>query len=204
MTSQELILQLAEKIKEEINCSLPAKVTQVNEDGTVNVVAIRNDEIDDCVVTVPVIRQETQRAYIQLAINTGDRGVLTFMDRSIEDYRFGDDSYNGDNRSHSISDGIFRIGFLPDNEKFIFPEGEIVIGLKNKKFTLAVDAEGNLSISAETIIINSKSSTINGDVKVNGTVTVSEDVIGGGISLKNHTHKYNPGPGAPTPSQPPE
>lgn len=204
MTSQELILQLAEKIKEEINCSLPAKVTQVNEDGTVNVVAIRNDEIDDCVVTVPVIRQETQRAYIQLAIKTGDRGVLTFMDRSIEDYRFGDDSYNGDNRSHSISDGIFRIGFLPDNEKFIFPEGEIVIGLKNKKFTLAVDAEGNLSISAETIIINSKSNTINGDVKVNGTVTVSEDVIGGGISLKNHTHKYNPGPGAPTPSQPPE
>lgn len=204
MTSQELILQLAEKIKEEINCSLPAKVTQVNEDGTVNVVAIRNDEIDDCVVTVPVIRQETQRAYIQLAIKTGDRGVLTFMDRSIEDYRFGDDSYNGDNRSHSISDGIFSIGFLPENEKFIFPEGEIVIGLKNKKFTLAVDAEGNLSISAETIIINSKSSTINGDVKVNGTVTVSEDVIGGGISLKNHTHKYNPGPGAPTPSQPPE
>lgn len=204
MTSQELILQLAEKIKEEINCSLPAKVTQVNEDGTVNAVAIRNDEIDDCVVTVPVIRQETQRAYIQLAIKAGDRGVLTFMDRSIEDYRFGDDSYNGDNRSHSISDGIFRIGFLPENEKFIFPEGEIVIGLKNKKFTLAIDAEGNLSISAETIIINSKNSTINGDVKVNGTVTVSEDVIGGGISLKNHTHKYNPGPGAPTPSQPPE
>lgn len=44
----------------------------------------------------------------------------------------------------------------------------------------------------------------NGDVSVNGTVTVSEDVIGGGISLKNHTHDYNPGPGSPTPTQPPK
>lgn len=203
-TVQEQILLLSEKIKNEINCTLPARVTQVNEDGTVNVVAIRNDEIKDCVITVPVLRPETQRAYIQLKIAPGDRGVLKFCDKSIEDYRAGNENYNGDDRTHSISDGIFQLGFLPSNEKFIYPDGEIVIGLKNKTFTLSVDANGNLTINAAAVNITANSTTINGDVQVNGKLTATTDVIGGGISLKGHTHNYNPGPGSPTPTQPPQ
>ena len=93
---------------------------------------------------------------------------------------------------------------MPSNEKFIFPDGEIVIGLKNRQFILSVNETGDFTIKAKSIIINSASTSINGDVSVNGTVTVSEDVIGGGISLKNHTHDYNPGPGSPTPTQPPK
>ena len=196
-TVPEQIKLLSEKIKNEINCTLPARVTQVNEDGTVNVVAIRNDEIKDCVITVPVLRPETQRAYIQLKIAPGDRGVLKFCDKSIEEYRKGNEAYNGDDRTHSISDGIFQLGFLPSNEKFVYPDGEIVIGLKNKTFTLSVDANGNLTINAAAV-------TINADVTVNGTLTATTDVIGGGISLKGHTHNYNPGPGGPTPTQPPQ
>lgn len=203
-TVPEQIMLLSEKIKNEISCTLPARVTQVNEDGTVNVVAIRNDEIKDCVITVPVLRPETQRAYIQLNIAPGDRGVLKFCDKSIEEYRKGNENYNGDDRTHSISDGIFQLGFLPSNEKFVFPDGEIVIGLKNSQFILSVNETGDFTIKAKSIIINSTSTSINGDVSVNGTVTVSEDVIGGGISLKNHTHDYNPGSGSPTPTQPPK
>lgn len=204
MTVQENLLLLSEKIKNEINCQLPAKVMQVNEDGTVNVLAIRNDEIEDCVITVPVIYPETARAYIMLKIKKGDRGVIKFCDKSIEEYRFGNENYNGDERCHSISDGIFQLGFLPSNEKFVFPDGEIVIGLKNSQFILSVNETGDFTIKAKSVIINSASTSINGDVSVNGTVTVSEDVIGGGISLKNHTHDYNPGPGGPTPTQPPK
>lgn len=164
MTVQENLLLLSEKIKNEINCQLPAKVMQVNEDGTVNVLAIRNDEIEDCVITVPVIRPETARAYIQLAIKKGDRGVIKFCDKSIEDYRAGDENYNGDNRTHSISDGIFQLGFLPDSEKFIYPDGEIVIGLKNQTFTLSVDAVGNLKITAPTIVLDTSSAYVKGSL----------------------------------------
>lgn len=203
-TVPEQIMLLSEKIKNEISCTLPARVTQVNEDGTVNVVAIRNDEIKDCVITVPVLRPETQRAYIQLNIAPGDRGVLKFCDKSIEEYRKGNENYNGDDRTHSISDGIFQLGFLPSNEKFIFPDGEIVVGLKNKTFTLSVDANGNLTINAAAVNITANSTTINGDVQVNGKLTATVDVVGGGISLKGHTHNYNPGPGSPTPTQPPQ
>ena len=166
-TVPEQIMLLSEKIKNEINCTLPARVTQVNEDGTVNVVAIRNDEIKDCVITVPVLRPETQRAYIQLNIAPGDRGVLKFCDKSIEEYRKGNENYNGDDRTHSISDGIFQLGFLPSNEKFVFPDGEIVIGLKNSQFILSVNETGDFTIKAKSIIINSASTSINGDVSVN-------------------------------------
>lgn len=169
ITIQELLSEFAEKIKNEINCTLPARVTQVNEDGSVNAVAIRNDEIEDCVITVPVLRPETSRAYIQLAIKAGDRGVLKFCDKSIEDYRAGNENYNGDKRTHSLSDGIFQIGFLPDNEKFVYPDGEIVIGLKNKKFTLAVDENGNLSMTAANISIKAKEIAIDSPKTIIGT-----------------------------------
>lgn len=183
------IRQFVKSIKENINSQLPARVVQVNDDGTVNIVAIRNDEVEDCVITVPVIRPETQRAYICLAIKAGDRGVVKFCDKSIEDYRLtGSESFNGDNRVHSISDGIFQLGFLPDNEKFIFPEGEIVIGLKNQTFKMAVDENGNLTMTTKNINITAEQTTINGNLTVNGTVTATADVLGSGISLKSHVH----------------
>lgn len=188
MNVVESFREFANEIRDSINSCLPAKVVAVNEDGSVNVVLIRNDKIGNCVITVPVLRPETQRAYIQLAIKTGDRGVVKFCDRSIEDYRLtGSDDYNGDDRMHSISDGVFQLGFLPDTEKFIYPEGEIVIGLKDQTFTLSVDEQGNLTMTAPSVTINSPI-TIEGDVNVNGTITASTDVIGGGISLKGHVH----------------
>lgn len=182
MSMQDELNTFARGILDSDNSCLPARVVKVNDDGSVNVVAIRNDEIPDCVITVPVLRPETQRAYIQLKIKEGDRGVVKFCDKSIESYRLtGSEEYNGDDRQHSISDGVFQLGFLPDNEKFVFPDGEIVIGLKNNKFTLSADESGNLTIKASKV-------TINSNVTINGTLTATKDVIGGGISLKNHVH----------------
>jgi len=182
MSMQDELNTFARGILDSDNSCLPARVVKVNDDGSVNVVAIRNDEIPDCVITVPVLRPETQRAYIMLKIKEGDRGVVKFCDKSIESYRLtGSEEYNGDDRQHSISDGVFQLGFLPDNEKFVFPDGEIVIGLKNNTFTLSVNENGSLTIGASAV-------TINSDVTINGTLTATTDVIGGGISLKNHVH----------------
>lgn len=170
MTASQSLMQFAKGIQESVNTCLPARVVQVNEDGTVNVVAIRNDEIEDCVITVPVIRPETQRAYIQLKINVGDRGIVKFCDKSIEDYRLtGTEYYNGDDRVHSISDGVFQLGFLPNNEKFLYPEGEIVIGLKNQTFVLSVDDKGNLTMSTQNITLKATEITIDSPKTTIGT-----------------------------------
>lgn len=170
MTASQSLMQFAKNIQESVNTCLPARVVQVNEDGTVNVVAIRNDEIEDCVITIPVIRPETQRAYIQLKINVGDRGIVKFCDKSIEDYRLtGTEYYNGDDRVHSISDGVFQLGFLPNNEKFLYPEGEIVIGLKNQTFVLSVDDKGNLTMSTQNITLKATEITIDSPKTTIGT-----------------------------------
>lgn len=185
MTLQNELMTLAKGILDSVNSCLPAKVMQVNSDGTVNVLVIRNDKIDNCVITVPVLRPETQRAYIQLKIKAGDKGVVKFCDKSIESYRLtGNESYDGDDRQHSFSDGVFQLGFLPDNEKFVFPDGEIVIGLKGEqKFKLIVDENGNLTITAVKV-------TINSDLEVNGKITATGEVTAGTNQVKLTQHKH--------------
>lgn len=216
-TSQE-IMKLAEGIAENVNTGLPARVVQVNDDGSVNVVAIRNDDIEDCVITVPIMRPETQRAYIYFNIKKGDRGVLRFTDKSIENYRqTGSEAYNGDDRRHSLSDGIFEIGFYPNSEKFIFPEGEFSIGLKNGKFVMTVLEDGTVTANSPHFTFNGDS-TFNGNIEHNGNlvqngnteqtgslhatgeISSDTDVLAAGKSGKQHVHKGNLG----SPTSPPE
>lgn len=55
--------------------------------------------------------------------------------------------------------------------------------------TATLTASGGVTVNAsDGVTVNATTSTFNGDVQVNGTLTASEDCIGGGISLKNHTH----------------
>lgn len=57
--------------------------------------------------------------------------------------------------------------------------------------TATLTASGGVTVNAsDGVTVNAASGgvTVNGDVQVNGTLTASEDCIGGGISLKNHTH----------------
>ncbi len=60
--------------------------------------------------------------------------------------------------------------------------------------TVAITADGGVSINGP-VTINGET-TITGNVSVTGTAKVSDDVIGGGISLKNHaTTGVQPGSG---------
>lgn len=55
--------------------------------------------------------------------------------------------------------------------------------------TATLTASGGVTVNAsDGVTVNATTSTFNGDVQVNGTLTASEDCIGGGISLKHHTH----------------
>lgn len=72
---------------------------------------IRNDELEDIIISnVPIKRPETSIAYIFLGIKKGDRGTLTFYDKSLDDYIEGDEGYNGDDRCHSMQDRTFSLG----------------------------------------------------------------------------------------------
>ena len=139
-----------------VNVQLPAVIKTVNSDGSVDVLVIRNDEDQDVVFpNVPVKHYETQRAYIFLGLKVGDKGLIKFCDKSIEGYK-----QNGidtpDDRTHSLNDGVFEIGFYPASERYAFPvDKTIEIGNKNGSFNLSVVEGGALVIESPSVLIKS-------------------------------------------------
>lgn len=157
-------------LKESINCSLPCQVEAVS-GNYVDVRMIRNDDIEDIIISnVPIKREETARAYIFLGIKQGDRGTLTFYDKSIEDYMLGDEDYNYDTRTHSIQDRSFSLGFVPDPEAFVYPENtDIEIGLKDGSAKITVSG-GNITISGGNINITGSSVSLGSNTTIDGKV----------------------------------
>lgn len=155
----------------------PCKVLAVN-GNYVDVLPIINDnEQNQPLYDVKIKIQETQRAYIFLGVKQGDRGVLRFFDRSIEDYSVnGSEDYNNDDRMHNDNDGCFELGFIPDSEAFVYPtDKEIEIGLKSGTVKMSFTESGI---------------EIVGNVSIKGNLTVSGEVTGGttGIELTKHYH----------------
>lgn len=86
--------------------------------------------------------------------------------------------------------------YSPDAVEIRNADKSSLFSLSNTSLTMK---QGGVSI----VLANGKISMV-GDIEHTGSQTTSGDVVAGGISLTGHTHKYNPGPGSPTPSQPPE
>lgn len=171
------ISQLLNKIlintTDELYVQNPCKVVGVNGNYVDVLLYINDEEPDQVIYNVPVIRPaETQRAYVFLGIKEGDRGICRFFDRSTEAYLKSDFDYNSDDRQHDINDRCFELGFLPDEEAFVYPtDQEIEIGLKNVKFRLSVDNDGNVDILSE------------GDVNLKITGNVTSEIDGNVTSL---------------------
>lgn len=168
----------------------PCKVVGVH-GNYVDVLLYINDEEPDFVIyNVPIIRQETQRAYIFLGIKEGDRGTCRFFDRSTEGYLQSDFDYNSDDRQHNINDRVFELGFIPDKEAYEYlTTAEIELGLKSGACKISINADGSLNVNstvATTVI--APTVTINGNVIVNGTIEATGEIIGNGIPLSTHVH----------------
>ena len=176
----ELATKFFESTTDEIYVQNPCKVVAVH-GNYVDVLLYINDEEPDFVIyNVPIIRQETQRAYIFLGIKEGDRGVVKFFDRSVEGYLQSDFDYNSDERQHDINDRCFELGFIPDKEAYVYlTDVDIEIGLKNNTAKISF-ANGQITIVGNIIH--------NGNLTVNGTITATGEIIGNSIPLSTHKH----------------
>lgn len=169
----EKLLKFVEAIKNSVNCQCPAQIKKVNEDGTVDIVVFRNDEIENQLLPhVKIKHTETGRAFIQLGVLEGDYGVVRYFDTNVQDYLEGQEGYNFDNRSHNTNDACFELGFIPNPSSYVYPSGKnIAIGNKDGSALLTVDAEGNINIkSAKKINIESSSVTIGSNTTIDGKV----------------------------------
>lgn len=160
---ENIWLDLFEALKQQINCQLPCVIETINNNNTVDVRVIQNTQENNQVFpNVPIRHMETSNAYIFLGVSQGDRGVIRFFDNTISNYKLtGNESFDNDVRSHALSDGLFDIGFVPENEHYIYPtDKKLQIGLKNNTFNLSVDDIG------ETILNSSQNLNFNGGISI--------------------------------------
>lgn len=96
-------------------------------------------------------------------------------------------------RSHGVvlvvADRRYRLRTLEDGEVALYDALGNYVHFK-KTGTLAIKATTSVAIEAPLV-------TITGDLQVAGTITSPTDVVGGGKSLKTHTHSgVQPGAGS--------
>lgn len=187
----ELFTALLNTTTDEIYVQNPCKVVAVN-GNFVDVLLYINDEEPDFVIyNVPIMRPETQRAYIFLGIKEGDRGVCRFFDRSTEGYLQSDFDYNSDDRQHDINDRVFELGFIPDAEAYVYPTNvDIEIGMKDNSAKISF-ANGQITIIGDVVH--------NGNLTVNGSITATGEVTGNNINLSTHVHTDSQGGQTSTP-----
>ena len=180
-------------LKKEIKVMLPCVVTKVNHDSnyvTVEILDYDADEIGNVQEYPPLtnvpIRQpmDSGSAYIRLPVQVGDIGTIEFFDSSVDDLVTSNvHTYDLTEDWHKLSDNLFTNGFLPKDKYLTFDStAKIVLGGKDGTATFKLTSDNNWVMVGNL--------QVDGDITATGTITGTTDVIGGGKSVKSHTHPY--------------
>lgn len=195
-TKQEIIDN--EKSKQ-IRVHLPAKVIRV-EEATVDVEIIGQEDTGygyyskfPLLLNIPVIYNNyTSSAYIITPIQVGDTGIVEFLDFNA--YNFindGNPALTTDTYYHSLNNGTFINGFIPNNKLIDIPVNQpIVLGLKNGNYKVYASDIGDYNATSKSSInltsstgttITSPSINLNGDVNIQNGATGTFGSVDGKI-----------------------
>lgn len=138
----------------------------------------------------PVIFPQGGGVLLTFPLAAGDEVLVVFASRCIDAWwQQGGVQGQADLRMHDLSDGFCLPGVRSQPRKVTVStstaqlrsdDGSTLIELNPTAKTVHIVAPNGATIDANV--------TINGNVQVNGTLTASVDVVGGGKSLKSHTH----------------
>lgn len=153
-TVQEIVDRERSK---QIRVHMPCKVVNVHE-TTVDVEIQGKEDTGfgyyskfPLLLDLPIIYNNyTSSAYIITPVQKGDTGLVEFLDFNASNFSDnGNTALTSDEYYHSINNGTFINGFIPSSEQIDIPVNKpIVIGLKNKTFTLDVNDSGQLVINS--------------------------------------------------------
>ena len=203
-------------LRESVSTGMPGIIVSVAEYGDKQFVDVKpalsrvletgqvisNDEIT--IYDVPVIWPSGGGAMLSFPLKIGDTVWLSFSQRNLEDWLYSDGTQEvipGDSRHFSMTDAVAfpclytalsNLNPSTDNVELKWnntlismkPSGEVSTSNASGSYTLKGD--GNIELKPAATV------TVIGNVEVQGTVTATVDVIGGGKSLKNHTHTGSP------------
>ena len=123
-------LRILNAVKKGVRVQYAAKIIKVNSQDSVNIEYYSNG-VADILQNVPVRHLKSPTGFFILKLKEGDRGIVRFFDDDIDLYRTsGVIAESSEVKVHDINDNIFEIGFYPDNENYIYPDGDLVIGTK--------------------------------------------------------------------------
>ncbi|CAL7894263.1 Gp138 family membrane-puncturing spike protein [Fusobacterium necrophorum] len=196
----EFVQAMIEDANNEIHTSLPAIITEIDHAaGTCTVQVIPKRELCGQVMSYPPLI-DVKLDFLkfggwkfQFPRKIGDKVWVGFSeatlseDTSLERFSLNEPYIVGscEGNYESNSEDIILEGKGTRVE--IKGDGSIIITTGSNEMTI----NSNLTLNGD-LKHNGNTEQI-GNVSVNGSVGASEDVTGGGISLKGHTHGYKPG-----------
>lgn len=207
----DIIKTLIEDKLNELHTILPAKITSINYgEGTCSVKILPKRELCSKIVEYPElikVRLDFVKFgswRLQFPRKEGDLVWIGFSETTISDetslerfslnepFIIGSCETNYENNSNDIilTNNATRLEIRGD--------GSIVITTGNNEMTINSNITVNGNITQAGNYTQTGNYNVTGNIAVTGAVEATGDVQGQGISLKGHTHKYNPGPGGPT------
>ena len=217
MSLEDIIYTAMEgHLRESINTGCPALVVDVSKYGDKQFVKVRpqiarlletGEVISNSEITiddVPVVWPGAGGALFSCPVVVGDTVWLSFSQRNIEDWLYSDGSAEvipGDSRHFSMTDAVAFPGLYtalsnlkPSTENVELKWGDKLISLKPSGEISVSNASGSYTLKSDGNIELRPAATVTviGNVEVQGTVTATVDVVGGGKSLKTHTHIGSP------------
>ncbi len=207
----EVIKALIDDSLNELHTSLPCKITSINHKaGTCTVQPLAKRELCKQLINYPPlidVRLDFLKFggwTFQIPRKVGDIVWVGFSETALSD----ETSLERFSLNEPYIIGSCEKGFEDNSEDIILKgagtrieikgNGDITIlaGSNETTITSNVILNGNLTINGNTT--QKGNTTQTGNVLITGGVTATEDVQGAGKSLKEHTHKYNPGENPPT------
>ncbi len=118
-------------------------------------------------LNIPIVYNNyTRKAYIITPIQIGDTGLVEFLDFNTSAFQnTGNPALTNDQYPHSLNNGVFINGFIPNNKVIEIPNIEdnaLTIGLRTGNFKFDVDNTGSVKIYGLSVELTSDA-----DVTVN-------------------------------------
>lgn len=160
--------RILKSLKKDLRVQYAAKIIKVNNQDSVNIEYYSNG-VADILQNVPVRHLKSPTGFFILKLKEGDRGVVRFFDDDIDLYRTsGVIAESSEVKVHDINDNIFEIGFYPDTENYIYPDGDLVIGTKAGAL-ISLTGQG-INISGGDINITGSSVNLGNNTTIDGKV----------------------------------
>ena len=160
--------RILKSLKKDLRVQYAAKIIKVNSQDSVNIEYYSNG-VADILQNVPVRHLKSPTGFFILKLKEGDRGIVRFFDDDIDLYRTsGVVAESSEVKVHDINDNIFEIGFYPDTENYVYPDGDIVVG--TKAGALISFTGNNINISGGNITITGSSVNLGNNTTIDGKV----------------------------------